>query len=344
MKLFKVSTLIAISVASLFNGPTATCAKKFVPTSFVQRTNLLDTPQRVETLTQTASLSKRGGSAVAVKPSARTLWSYYSDMMITVLIGGFTCLWFKSLAANNKDELGIGFPFFEKSFLANGFCNKVYENPGTGGPLTQKFCFYADCVMVIASYFLAKSRGKETNLGYISMAIYTIIHGVIHYSVFRIPNVATGPLTVVGTVMLSFVMILCPMALYSVLTVAPQTKNKGVALPISAVTWLVSVAVYYFTFKKKDYALPYINVSVFLVMYSAKTILLGLKDDDQIAARDAFDANFFKNYGLGQLATYFVIVILICEPIYCGSWFGNAGGHLLFDIALYTFLMVAALG
>ena len=79
-------------------------------------------------------------------------------------------------------------------------------------------------------------------------------------------------------------------------------------------------------------------------MYAAKTVLLGLKDEEQIAARDKFDVDLFKNFRLGQIATWLVIFIMCSEAFSCGSWFGNAGGHVLFDIALYYFLMVAALG
>lgn len=197
--------------------------------------------------------------------------------------------------------------------------------------------------MVIGSYFFAKSKGKESSPLFMLGAIYTIIHGSVHYSIFSNPGLSTGPFDALSTTILSLILIFCPLGLFGVLDVAPQTKSKGIVSPISVATWLGCVAACYFIFEKKDYALTFINVSIFLLMYAAKTLLLGLKDDDQIAARDAFDATFFKNYGLGQLATLFVIFIMCIEPFSCGGWFGNAGGHLLFDIALYPYLMVAAL-
>ena len=129
-------------------------------------------------------------------------------------------------------------------------------------------------------------------------AIYTIIHGSVHYSIFSNPGLSTGPFDALSTTILSLILIFCPLGLFGVLDVAPQTKSKGIVSPISVATWLGCVAACYFIFEKKDYALTFINVSIFLLMYAAKTLLLGLKDDDQIAARDAFDATFFKNYYL----------------------------------------------
>jgi len=346
---FQLILTILSGAFILEKSTSSTCtaeAMKFVPTSFVKRANHPPGAlQKVDNLKLTSSLPERGGSAAIVtssEPSAQTVWSYYSDMAITVVIGGFAFCWIKSILANDKGELGVGFPFFEKSVLDSGFCNKVFENPGTRGPLTKKNCFYADCAMVIGSYFLAKSKNKERTPLFLLGAIYTIIHGSVHYNVFSDPSSSTGPLDPLSTIILSFILIFCPLGLYEVLEVAPQV-SKDASLPLSVVTWLGCVAVYYFIFRKKDYVLPYINLSALLPMYAAKTLLLGLRDEEQIAERDNFDAKFFKNFRLGQIATWFLIFIMCSEPFSCGTWFGDAGGHLLFDVALYIYLMVRAL-
>lgn len=351
MKVFKLSTVLALSCAIvLFSAPVTADAKKFAPTSFVRSSqtknrvgNLAPVQKTHFNLTtlphQKNVLSAKGGSSVG-EPYARAGVSKCLDYIFLAILLAFGYFWIKSLEAEKFTP--AQFPFFEKSVLENGFCNKAFK---IGPPArTQKICFFTDMVMVAGSYFVAKSKGVNPleNTVYLGGAIYTIIHGFVHNSVFSNPDISTGPVDPLSLGILAIILIFCPVGLFGVLKQAPQTKDTNMILPISGAVWIGCVALFGKVFKQKQYALTFINLSIFFFLYLAKVLLLRNKNPEQIAARESFDKASYPHFWLAQAATALVFFIMCSEPVFCVGWFGELGGHVLFDIALYTYLMVTS--
>lgn len=130
MKLFKVSTLLALCAACLLAGSVVTDAKKFTPTSFVARKNLSDATQSVETLTQSkvsgrgvqskGAMKTRGGDLIT---AASTRLSYYAELVWTVGIAIFMVVWLRSKSQYDASPSTYvdEFPNFNEMVLKEGF-------------------------------------------------------------------------------------------------------------------------------------------------------------------------------------------------------------------------------
>lgn len=337
MKIFHFSTLLALCALCFATSE----AIKFSPASFLPKTklnnknvgatsiSLADQPTAV-----IGGAKDTGVSGPSEGELAQVNFSYYLDIFSAVAMSAFAFFWIKSIDAS-KDTPPT-FPYFAESVLDIGFCNKNFGKEGTE-LLTQKICGIVDFIMVGGSYLLAKSKGVDKNPMFIGSAIYTIIHGLVHYSVFLGID-SRGPVDPLSLAILAIILVFCPVSLYSVLNTAPKTKDSGMAIPVSAIAWALSVYAYGAIFKMKQYALTYINVVIFLLMFVSRALLIGKSTDEDIAARMELNADF-GNFWLGQLSTVAVIVALCSEPFFCNSWFGEAGGHLLFDMSLYFYLL-----
>lgn len=339
MKFFRLPAFTVAVAACLLLGATPNEAKAFRPASFVPKKSLVET---VDKLTQSPALIRRGGGkkqqvAVeeVVKPSGQVTFSYWLDVACTVALSIFMILWWRSI-----DEAGAtppSYPYFAKSVLDNGFCNKDFGKAGKEF-LTQKICCYVDFIMVGISYVLAKAQGKDKNLIFVASAIYTLVHGIVHLSVYINPAVSSGPVDTLALAILAVVLIFCPLGLYTVLGTAPSTKDTNLKLPVSALAWAACVWLYGQVFKMKEYALTYINVTTFLLFFGSRCLLIGTKTPEEIEAREQLN-DMFPSFWVGSLATIFVMFIMCSEPLACSGWFGEAGGHVLFEIALYSYLL-----
>lgn len=337
MKIFHFSTLLALCALCFATSE----AIKFSPASFLPKAKLNNKNVGATSISladqPTAVIGGAKDSAVSAPSDedlAQVNLSYYLDIFSAVAMSAFTFFWIKSMHASN--ETPPSFPYFAESVLDVGFCNKNFNKEGTE-LLTQKICGIVDFIMVGGSYLLAKSKGVDKSPIFIASAIYTIIHGLVHYSVFLGLD-SRGPVDTLSLAILAIILIFCPVSLWSVLNVAPKTKDTGLAIPLSAIAWAVSVYAYGAVFKMKQYALTYINVVIFLLMFVSRALLIGKTTPGDIDARIQLNSQF-GNFWLGQLSTVAVIVILCSEPFFCNSWFGEAGGHVLFDMALYFYLL-----
>ena len=126
---------------------------------------------------------------------------------------------------------------------------------------------------------------------------------------------------------------------------SPKTKDFKFTNPVAVFfVWLISVWAYGFVFNQREYALTYINVVIFLLYYGTRALLIGIKTPEDIKAREVALDDRFPNFWFGQLTTIVVIFIMCSEPLFCDGWFGKAGGHVLFEVALYSYLMSAVFG
>ena len=143
---------------------------------------------------QPSKLSRGGGdngasTAAVVKSSFEVTFSYYFDIAITLLMTGFIFVWARSLKAQDAEP--PTYPYFVERVLREGFCNKEFTDPTKS---TQMICFYTDFFMVGVSYLAARSRGLEKRNRFIFGAIYTLFHGLVHFSVEALPGLSTGPI------------------------------------------------------------------------------------------------------------------------------------------------------
>lgn len=129
MKLFKLSTFLALSAACLLAGSVVTDAKKFTPTSFVARKNRGDAMQSVETMTQSkvsrgveskGAMKTRGGDLIT---AASSRLSYYAELMWTVGIAIFMVFWLRSKSQfeSSPNTYVDEFPNFNEMVLKDGF-------------------------------------------------------------------------------------------------------------------------------------------------------------------------------------------------------------------------------
>jgi hypothetical protein len=333
-----VDSLPQPHILSLRGGSTAAANPR---TSFVAKKNFVNTE---DSLPQPSYiLSRRGGgtSVAVVKPSLKVSISYYLDIACGLALTAFVVFWWKSIAASNATPQE--FPYFSQSVLENGFCNKDFKGVVGKEMFTQLQCGIADFLMVGTSYLLAKSRGLEKKPMFVGSAIYTLIHGIVHFSVWLDPTISSGPVDALSLAILAVILVFCPVSLYGVLNIAPKTKDKGIALPISTLAWAGCIWAYGAVFRMKEYALTYINVVIFLFLFGSRALLIGTKTPEDIGARENFN-NQSPNFWLGTFATILVVFIMCSEPFACNGYFGKAGGHLLFDVSLYTYLMSTIFG
>ena len=254
----------------------------------------------------------------------------------------FLVLWVRSLLTMNTPGYVDSFPNFNTVVLKQGFCNKVLEAGSKGIP-TQTMCGIIDLILVTVSSVLLKNKikgddGKITPL-FLVTAIYTLIHGATHYSVQKFPSISTGPLlngniveSVVGLALLAVVMIFAPAGLWTIL----EDANINNALPIAGGFWVAIVALYALVIKQKEFALTYINVTIFLAIYGVRPLLVGKDKPEDIDTRVK---SLPKNIPLYLLATTAAIGVMCFEPLVCKDWFSQVGGHVWFDIALFAMLM-----
>ena len=348
MKLFKSFSpaILVLGAVCVFSGHATTTAeaKRFTPTSFLPKKTVRQLNNNNvgnNNFPESASaIATRGGNAFGDKvkdleASLEIKFSYWLDVACTIALTGFMYFWWKSIDKHTATP--PSYPYFAKSVLQNGFCNKDFGKAGTEF-LTQKLCGIVDFIMVGLSYLLAKSQGKDKSPIFMGSAIYTLVHGAVHYSVFLDPTVSAGPVDAVALAILAVVLVFCPLGLYTVLNAAPSTKDKGLALPVSALAWAACVAAYGAVFKMKEYALTYINVTTFMLFFGSRALLVGTKTPEEIEARKQLNS-MFPNFWIGSIATIAVVFIMCSEPTACNGWFGNAGGHVLFEFALYAYLL-----
>jgi len=130
MKLFKLSTLLALSAACLLAGSITTDAKKFTPTSFVARKNHGDAIHSVESMTQSkvsgrglqskGAMKTRGGDLIT---AASTRLSYYAELIWSVGIAIFMVVWLRSKNQfdSSPNTYVDEFPNFNEMVLKDGF-------------------------------------------------------------------------------------------------------------------------------------------------------------------------------------------------------------------------------
>uniref|UniRef100_A0A6S8YPN0 Uncharacterized protein n=1 Tax=Chaetoceros debilis TaxID=122233 RepID=A0A6S8YPN0_9STRA len=108
-------------------------------------------------------------------------------------------------------------------------------------------------------------------------------------------------------------------------------KEGGLAAGVAA--WIGFVIYYVIGIKEKVYALTYINVTIFLSIFGARTLLLKKNDEKRLG--------FYM--GPSVLATVIAatanIVVMCFEPLACKDWFASVGGHIWFDVTLWLFMM-----
>ena len=285
--------------------------------------------------------SPRGGAdgpSEEAKSIATT--TYYADL---IWGGGtlvFLVLWIRSLLLFQKPNYPDEFPNFNKMVLKAGFCNAIDPSPW---PPTQTLCGIVDLLLVIGSYFLLGDAVKTPEGGlkpaYLASIIYTLIHGATHYSVQINPDISTGPLwdpnnlamSIIGTALMSVVMIFAPLLLYFLL----ETVNVSNALPIAGGYWAAVIAIFAIFLNDKAFALTYINVTIFLTIFGLRPFLIGKDTTEDIEKRVSMTP---LSLPLFLVSTSFAIGIMCMEPLVCKSWFESIGGHVWFDIALFVML------
>jgi len=298
------------------------------------------------------SLDTRGGAkkaaaVAAVGPSPKdkriATITYFADIFFggTTLI--FLVLWVRSLLAFKKPDYIDGFPNFNKMVLKQGFCNAIDPKPW---PPTQVLCGIVDLILVVGSYFLLGDAIKTPEGGlkrfYIAAIVYTLIHGATHYSVHAMPGIASGPLwvpgnlqlSISGIVLMSVVMIFAPYILYSLLS---NLKIEN-AVAIAGGFWVAIIAFFAIFLQQKEFALTYINVTIFLTMYGLRPLLIGKDKDEDIKIRVGMSPSSIP---LFLVTTTVAIGVMCMEPLVCKAWFESVGGHVWFDIALFAMLLTS---
>lgn len=271
--------------------------------------------------------------------------TYYSDLLWGGSTLVFLILWLRSMAAYGKPNYVNEFPNFNAMVLNEGFCNAISPSPW---PPTQTLCGIVDLILVLGSYFLAgdiiRTPDGKLKPFYLGSAIYTLIHGFTHYSVEKNPSISTGPLwdknnlgiSLVGTALLSVVMIFAPAILWMIL----DSLDISNALPLAGGYWAAVVAVFVMALNRKEFALTYINVTIFLTIYGLRPFLIGKDTPDDIERRVSQTPS---NIPLYLITTTAAIGIMCMEPLVCKDWFESVGGHVWFDVALFALLFNSVL-
>ncbi len=212
-------------------------------------------------------------------------------------------------------------------------------NPTPSGPSglgTLKLCGIADALLIISSYFIFKDKLDigANKLVYYGSAAYTLIHGAVHF--FEIDQ--TGQIwssenslgmNLLGVGLMALITGFTPIGIIGVFEAAG--KEGGLAAGIAA--WIGFVLYYVFGIKEKVYALTYINVTIFLSIFGARSLLLKKNDEKRL--------DFYT--GPTVLATVIAasanIIVMCFEPLACKDWFASVGGHIWFDVTLWLMMM-----
>jgi hypothetical protein len=80
----------------------------------------------------------------------------------------------------------------------------------------------------------------------------------------------------------------------------------------------------------KDYALPYINITIILTMRLPQVLMVGWKEHAHIASRVDDHPLFHAQ----AAARFWISSMIVLEAFFCDT-IRNMGGHLLFDMALF---------
>lgn len=169
---------------------------------------------------------------------------------------------------------------------------------------------------------------------YFGSAAYTLIHGSVHF--FEIDQTGTiwdstkslGT-NVLGVGLMTLITAFTPIGIKGVFEDAG--KEGGLVAGITA--WIAFVAYYVIGIKEKVYALTYINVTIFLSIFGARTLLLKKNDEQRL--------NFYMGPSvlLTVLAMTANIAVMCIEPLACKAWFASVGGHIWFDVTLWLMMM-----
>jgi len=350
--------LLILGTACLLSdhAPATTAdAKNFAPASFLPKKNhhhhrrLMKTVDDQTQASATTAISSRGGSKLddatvklaEARRQFRIMLSYGADVVFTLTMTVLLYFWVKSMNAQNAEP--ASYPYFAQSVLEDGFCNKDFHKAGTKY-LTQKICSVTDWVMVGLSYVVAKARGKDKSKTFLASAAFTVFHGIVHYWVGIDTELTSGPVKGGGMAILAVIMGFIPVLATYVMNFAPSTKDSKLKIPIALGAWAGSVFIFKEILKMKQYSLTYINVTLFLAFFGSRALLLRPTTPENKEAREKLDKEVvYINFYPGLVTAAIVIFITFSEPMFCDGWFGDAGGHLLFEIALYAFLMQSAL-
>ena len=85
-----------------------------------------------------------------------------------------------------------------------------------------------------------------------------------------------------------------------------------------------------------------VNVVISVEIFASQLFCIGYTDDRDVRSR-------LQLYGTGLTFVAFVftttimITVVWIEPTMCTKWFANAGGHIWFDISLFTVMLVAVM-
>jgi len=289
--------------------------------------------------------ARGGGPVTVVTDEARRIAkvTYLFDKIWAGATLIFLILWVKSLMNFQDSDYVDTFPNFNKMVLEDGFCNKISPAPF---PPTQTLCGIVDLILVVGSYFILGDKVKgadgKLSMGFLTSAIYTLIHGATHYSVQKNPGIAKGPLwipgdlkmSIIGTVLMSVVMIFAPALLYLILD-SIDVEN---ALSISGGYWVAIIAFFAVFLKNKAFALTYINVTIFLTFFGLRSLLIKADTDKDIETRAGQTPKQLKMY---LITTSLAIGLMCMEPLVCKDWYESIGGHVWFDFGLFLMLMSA---
>ena len=160
-------------------------------------------------------------------------------------------------------------------------------------------------------------------------------HGFAHMTVAQEWPMATSlQMDTVTTATFSILLAIGPVSL------AHGLVRCGVAKSRAAVAFLFTesllVAIFFKFFKRVNYSLLYLNVTISLCVHAPRLLLVGASAPDHVAMRVG-DERFFlaKSVSGGS-----VTGLLVAEPFLCEMGFSSAGGHLLFDVALFSCSLV----
>mmetsp|Transcript_18771 Transcript_18771/g.26027 ORF Transcript_18771/g.26027 Transcript_18771/m.26027 type:complete len:344 (-) Transcript_18771:523-1554(-) len=338
MKCMKLSALLGLFAVCLLSGPVSTDAKKFAPTSFIAKKNAVKNAdilsQKKDGFQSSAVVESRGGELIT---TARTRLSYYAELAWTAGIAIFMVLWLrsKSLYDSNPGSYTDEFPHFNEMVLKDGFC----INPTPSGPSglgTLKLCGIADALLIAGSYLFFKDKLDlgSNKLIFYGSAGYTLLHGAIHFfevdqtGIIWDPNNSLAT-NLLGVGLLAVITAFTPIGINS----AFESAGKKGGLAAGIATWIAFVLFYALGIKEKVYALTFINVTIFLSIFGARTFLLNKDDESRL------DFYMGPSVLASVIAITANIVVMCFEPLACKDWFASVGGHIWFDVTLWFMMM-----
>mmetsp|Transcript_28271 Transcript_28271/g.40399 ORF Transcript_28271/g.40399 Transcript_28271/m.40399 type:complete len:367 (-) Transcript_28271:111-1211(-) len=362
MKLLNSS--IAVLLLSLATLPSVSEAK-LAPTTFVGKSKasfpneaslseVLGEPEQKHTHAHPNSKSKSlstlssltrlaGGSAESLSPA----FTYYLDVFLTLLVGGFTAIWFVSMQKfqADRDNYLDEFPNFNKQVMEKGFCLAKDKSTNLFGLETEKLCGIADLLLVVFSYFKYKDSFVEgdfqlwggqimTKEKFFMFSLFTLVHGAIHFSESNTSGKILGGGSLVESILV--VGLLAAMSIFSRLGLMDTFEQAGKSGwdAIATGVWLSLVAAFAIGINEKAFALTFINVSTFLPVLAARVLLL--KKDDERRLKGFYEGKT----AMGPVIIAIIhLAVMFFEPLVCKAWFESVGGHLWFDVSLWFMLI-----